>query len=88
MLGGLIVHPRERATELLKFFRTFTQIAPDELAAYAALLHTPDGRPAAAIVTCYSGDLAEGEQVIAPLRAFGTPLLDAIQPMPLPVCRR
>jgi hypothetical protein len=85
VLGGVIVHPRERATELLKFYRTFTQSAPDELAAYAALLHTPDGHPAAAILTCYCGDLSEGERVIAPLRAFGTPLLDAIQPMPFPV---
>ena len=49
VLGGLIVYPRERATELLKFYRSFTPSSPDELAAYAALLHTPDGHPAAAI---------------------------------------
>jgi hypothetical protein len=39
----------------------------------------------AAIVACYCGDLAEGERVIAPLRSFGKPLMDAIQPMPFPV---
>ena len=27
----------------------------------------------------------EGERVLAPLRAFGTPIVDAIQPMPFPV---
>jgi hypothetical protein len=84
VLGGLILHPRERASDLLKFYRSFTTGAPDELAAYAALLYTPDGMPAAAIATCYCGDAAEGERVMKPLRAFGTPLLDAIQPIPFP----
>jgi FAD/FMN-containing dehydrogenase len=85
VLGGLVVHARDSARDLLRFYRTFTQSAPDELAAYAALLHTPDGMPAAAIAACYSGDLAEGERLIAPLRSFGKPLMDAIQPMPFPV---
>ncbi len=48
-------------------------------------MHTPDGHPVAAIAACYSGDLAEGERLLAPLRSFGTPLVDAIQPMPFPV---
>jgi hypothetical protein len=30
------------------------------------------------------GDLAEGERVLEPLRAFGSPIVDAIQPMPFP----
>ena len=85
VLGGLIVHPRASAVELLKFYRNFSESAPDELATYAGLLYTPDGQPAAAIVTCYCGDPAEGEKVIAPLRSFGSPLMDAIQPMPFPV---
>ncbi|MGH9309017.1 MAG: FAD-binding oxidoreductase [Vicinamibacterales bacterium] len=85
VLGGMVVHPRDRATDLLKFYRSFTGSAPDELAAYAALMQTPDGQAVAAIVTCYAGDLAEGERLMAPLRSFGTPLVDAIQPMPLPV---
>lgn len=84
VLGGLLLHPRERAVEMLEFYREFTRSAPDELATYAALLHTPDGKPAAALLVCYSGDLAEGERVIAPLRAFGPPLVDAVQPVPLP----
>ena len=85
VLGGLVIHPRDRATDLLKFYRSFTQSAPDELAAYAALMYTPDGHPVSAIAVCYSGDLAEGERLLAPLRSFGTPLVDTIQPMPFPV---
>ncbi len=87
VLGGLVVHPRERATELLQFYRGFTQSAPDELATYAALLHTPDGTAVAALAVCYCGDLDEGARVLEPLRAFGPPLVDAIQPMPMPVAQ-
>ncbi len=36
-------------------------------------------------MTCYCGDLAEGERLLAPLRSFGSPMVDAIQPMPFPV---
>ena len=37
------------------------------------------------VVACYCGDPAEGARVLEPLRAFGTPLADLVQPMPLPV---
>jgi hypothetical protein len=37
-----------------------------------------------AVAACYCGDLAEGERVLKPLREFGAPLMDAIQPMPFP----
>src|SRR5262249_26780308 len=40
--------------------------------------------PAVAVVVCYCGELAEGERGLKPLRTFGTPLLDAVQPMPFP----
>jgi FAD/FMN-containing dehydrogenase len=85
VLGGLLLHPRSQATDLLKFYREFTASAPDELGTYAVLLSAPDGTPVAAIATCYCGDLVQGERVLAPLRAFGSPILDAIQPMPFPV---
>ena len=84
ILGGLVLHPRARAMELLQFYRDFTASAPDELGTYAALLTAPDGTPVAGIATCYCGDLAEGARVLEPLRAFGSPLLDAIQQMPFP----
>src|ERR1700760_4481219 len=84
VLGGLIVYPRDRAVEVLRFYRDFTQSAPEELTAYCALMHTPDGIPAVAVIACYCGDLTEGEKVFRPLRAFGSPMLDEIQPMPFP----
>jgi hypothetical protein len=84
VLGGMVVYPRDQAREVLRFYRAFTQSAPEELTAYAVLLHTPDGTSAVAVVVCYCGDLAEGERVLKPPREFGTPVLDAIQPLPFP----
>ena len=85
VLGGLVLHPRSQAIDVLRFFRDFTASAPDELGTYAALLSAPDGSPVVGFAACYSGDLAEGERALAPLRGFGAPILDAIQPMPFPV---
>lgn len=83
VLGGLVIYPREVAGALLRHYREVMVTAPDELTAYAGLISTPEGVPAAAVVLCYSGDdLAEGERVVRPLRSFGTPLMDAVQPMP------
>src|SRR6476620_3963027 len=84
VLGGMVVYPRERAPELLKFFRDFTADAPDELGTYFGLINTPDGTPVTAFVTCYNGDLATGEKVLAPLRRAGSPLMDVIAPIPFP----
>ncbi len=84
VLGGLLIHPRDRATEMLRFYREFMADAPDELTAYAGLLHSPDGDPIAALVPCWSGDLAEGLEHLRPLREFGPPLLDAVESIPFP----
>ena len=84
VLGGLIVHARDQAGAVIRHYRDFMASAPDELTAYAGLLSTPDGAPAVAVIACYCGDPAEGERVLQPLRAFGTPLADTIQPMPFP----
>lgn len=82
ILGGLVIHPRNAAREVIRFHRDFITSAPEELTSYVALLTTPDGHPVVALASCYSGDLQEGERVLRPLREFGTPLADAMQPMP------
>jgi len=84
VLGGLLLHPRAAAVDVIRFFRDYIEAAPDELTAYAALLHAPDGTALTAVIACYCGEIAEGERVLRPLRSFGAPVLDAIQPMPFP----
>jgi len=84
VLGGLLIHPRAKAGEVLRFYRDFMETAPDELTAYAAMLHSPDGDPIVAIIPCWCGDLDAGEKYLRPMREFGPPLVDAVQPIPFP----
>ncbi len=88
VLGGLVLYPREEAGALLRHYRAFMASAPEEVTAYAGLISTPEGQPAVGIIACYCGDLDEGEQALRPLRRFGTPLVDAIQPMPFPAMQK
>ena len=80
VLGGMVIHPLDRAGDVLRFYREFTATEPDALTSYAALLTTAEGHPVVAIVTCYVGDPNDGERVVAPIRRFGTPIADLIGP--------
>ena len=81
-IAGLLIYPLEKSKEVLCFFREITPQCPDELAVAAALLNTPDGLPACGLVVCYNGDPKQGEKVLAPIRAFGPPVADAVGPVP------
>ena len=85
VIAGMIVYPRAAASDVLRHYRDFMPTAPDELTAYAGLLHGPDGTPITAIIACYCGSIDEGERALQPLRKFGAPLADMIQPMQFPV---
>jgi FAD/FMN-containing dehydrogenase len=82
--GGPIVHPIERARPVLEFFRDSTRSLPDEHTLFATLTHAPDGSGAkvAALVTCHCGPLEDAERAMRPLKQFGSPVLDAVGPMP------
>jgi len=88
VLGGLILYPRDQAGAVFRNYRAFMTTAPEEVTAYGGLIWTPEGAPVIAIAMCYCGDLAEGERVLKPLRGFGTPILDAVQPIPFPAMQK
>jgi len=81
VLAGLLIHPRARAAEFIDFYRDFLPGTPDELYTTLAFLNTPDGTPIVGVIAVYSGPIAEGERVLAPLRKFGPPVADLIRPM-------
>ncbi len=58
--GGLVAHPFAAARDVLRFYREFTASLPDELTAFAGVLHAPDGSGVklAAIIVCHAGTLA------------------------------
>jgi hypothetical protein len=85
--GGLVAHPASRAREAFGFYRDLTQAAPDELTVYLSLFANPDAPDdiTLAMVACHCGDPASAEADLKPLRQFGPPAADLIQPMPYPV---
>jgi FAD/FMN-containing dehydrogenase len=82
LLAGLIIHPVERAPEVLRFYREFNATAPEELIAFAALMTTPDGARVLGLIVAYNGPVEDGERVLKPLREFGPPVADMVSPMP------
>jgi FAD/FMN-containing dehydrogenase len=82
VLAGLVVHPFDKAKDILRFYREFSTAIPDEVNTLGALLTTPEGLQVAAIAVCYNGAIEQGEKVLRPLREFGPPLVDQIGPMP------
>lgn len=82
VLGGMVAHPAHRGEEVLRFYRDFTQRAPEELSLQFGFLTQPDGEQAVAMFGCYVGSVADGEEVLGPVRTFGPPVADLFQPMP------
>ena len=80
--AGLIVHPISRLAPMLRFYREFVSAAPDELTVHAGVMTLPTGDRVGALLPVWCGDPAEGERRIAPLRSFGPPMLDTVQPIP------
>jgi FAD/FMN-containing dehydrogenase len=82
VLGGMVLYPFAQAREVLERYREFTRTAPDALTAYACLITAEDGTPVVAIAACYAGPLERAEQVVHPLRTWGTVLSDQLRLMP------
>lgn len=82
--GGLIAHPFPHARDVLRFYRDAADASPDELVLYAGLIHAPDAPDVklAGILACHCGSLSDGEATTRPIKAFGSPAMDALGPMP------
>ncbi len=86
---GFVLHPIERARELLALFREFVASSPDEvMTTFAVGLALPEsdfpaeiaGRPFALISTTHCGPAQAAERDLAAIRAFGPPAMDTIAP--------
>jgi hypothetical protein len=64
----------------MRFYQAFASSAPDELSLDAALATLPSGERVFNISPCYIGPIEEAERILAPLRAYGTPIQDQIAP--------
>ena len=82
VLGGGLRYSAAEARDFLRFYHEFASTCPDELSTAASLGHAPDGSVVVGVAVCYCGPIEAGERVLYPLRTFGSPLEDNIQPMP------
>jgi FAD/FMN-containing dehydrogenase len=82
IVGGMVVHPYSAARDVLKFYGTFLEGAPDPLTVAAAILTGPDGHKVCAIVCTYAGPIEEGLRAVRPIKEFGSPVVDIVGPMP------
>jgi FAD/FMN-containing dehydrogenase len=85
--GGLIAWPFDRAAEILDAYRGLAAESPRELAVWMNLLRAPAapfvpaewrGELVCAMSVCFSGDLAEADAALAPIRAIGDPVIDLL----------
>jgi FAD/FMN-containing dehydrogenase len=91
VLAGPIFHALEHAPELLRFYREFAATAPDELTTIFELSVAPPlpilpedvhGKPIVMVGACYAGAPDEGVGVVQPLKEFGSPIADLLEPKP------
>jgi FAD/FMN-containing dehydrogenase len=81
--GGLVAHPFQNARDVLRFFRETCSTLPDEMMMVAGLLTAPDGsgNKLVGMLATHAGSLADGERALAPIKAFGPPVMDAMGPI-------
>jgi FAD/FMN-containing dehydrogenase len=94
ILGGALIYPAPMAAAVLRTFRDFIATAPDELSGAVVFTTAPHapfvpeparGQPVVLVQLVYAGDPEEGARVVAPLRAFGPPVVDGLAVLPYPV---
>ncbi len=92
ILAGPVLHDVDDAADVLRWYRDFVPQQPDELGIWYGLVTVPPGPPfpeelhlrkTAAIVLTQAGE--EESEALREARSFGTPLMDGVAPMPVPV---
>jgi FAD/FMN-containing dehydrogenase len=82
LLAGSVSYQFDQARDAMRFYGDFSRHAPDELSLDAALVTTPSGERFFSVSACYAGPLAQGERIVEPLRAYGTPVENRFGPIP------
>jgi FAD/FMN-containing dehydrogenase len=89
VLAGPVFHLLEDAPEVLRFYREFIAGAPDELTTIFELSVAPPapflpeevhGKQVVMVGACYAGSPDEGAEVVRPLKQFGRPIVDLLEP--------
>jgi len=94
VVAGPVLYDLADTAAVMRWYRELLPKLPEELSGWLALITIPPAPPfpeelwmrkAVGIIWCYTGPAEHADEALAPVRSFGTPLLDGIQPMPYPV---
>jgi FAD/FMN-containing dehydrogenase len=89
--GGPVAWRADAAPEVLEAFRRLAAEAPPEQTLVALMRKAPPapwiakeahGQLVVMVLACFSGDPAQGEKLLAPLKAIGKPVGDLLQRRP------
>ncbi len=91
VIGGPVLYDIDDTDEVMRWYRELLPSLPEELSGWLGLLTIPPappfpeelwGRKACGIVWCYTGAHDRAEEVLAPVKEFGSPLVVGLHEMP------
>jgi FAD/FMN-containing dehydrogenase len=94
VIGGPVLYDYADTAAVMRWYRELLPSLPEELSGWIGLITIPPappfpealwGRKSCAIVWCYTGPHDRADEVLEPVKAFGSPLIVGLQPMPFSV---
>jgi hypothetical protein len=91
--AGPMLYELSESEEVMKWYRKLIKDAPDELNGFFLFLSVPPGPPfpekyhlkkMCGVVWNYTGPMDKAEETFKPIRAFKTPAIDFVGPLPQP----
>ncbi len=91
IIGGPVLYDFADTAEVMRWYRELLPSLPEELSGWIGLITIPPappfpqelwGRKSCGIVWCYTGKHDRADEVLAPVRDFGSPLLAGLHEMP------
>jgi FAD/FMN-containing dehydrogenase len=94
VIGGPVLYGIADTAEVMRWYRQLHPSLPEELSGWIGLITIPPGPPfpealwgrkVCGIVWCYTGAHDKADEVLEPVRTYGSPLMMGMQPMPFNV---
>jgi FAD/FMN-containing dehydrogenase len=94
VIAGPVLYDIADTEAVFRWYRELLPALPEELSGWIGMMVIPSGPPfpeelwerkSCGIVWCYTGASDKGDDVLAAVREFGSPLLLGLQPMPFTV---
>jgi len=91
IIGGPVFYDLADTPDVMRWYREVQPSLPEELNGWFALLTVPPappfpehlwGRKVCGILWCYTGPHDKADDVLEPVRSYGSPLMVGLQPMP------